>query len=80
MAESPKEKVLNSLLFLSREDLLEINGKINTLLNSNVNASEAVKNYFRDLKNNGNVMEAIKEYKEKTGCGLKEAKDYIDGL
>ena len=80
MSESPKERVLSSLLFLSKEELMEINQKINALLGSHSNASDQVKEYFRNLKNTEGPLEAIKEYKDKTGCGLKEAKDYIDEL
>ena len=32
------------------------------------------------LKRSGNVIEAIKRYRLLTGLGLKEAKDYVDGL
>jgi hypothetical protein len=80
MSETPKERVLNSLLFLTRAELLEIHDKINTLLISNIDSGDAVKNYFRLMKNEGNILEAIKQYKEKAGCGLKEAKEYIDNL
>ncbi len=79
MAESPRERVLSALLFLSKEELLEINQKINTLLNSNIDAGDAMKTYFRELTKT-NKLQAVKEYKEKTGCGLKEAKEFIDSL
>ena len=80
MSETPKEKILNSLSFLSKEELREINQKINALLSSNNNAWDQQVEYFRNLKNSGNKIDAVKEYKEKTGCGLKEAKEYIDKL
>lgn len=32
------------------------------------------------LKRAGNVIEAIKIYREATGVGLREAKDYVDSL
>lgn len=80
MIETPKEKVLNSLMFLSNDELREINQKINTLLNSNVSPVDEMKNYFRNMKNFGEPIEAIKQYQKKTGCSLAEAKDFIDGL
>ena len=80
MNETPKEKVLSSLLFLSKEELMEINQKINALLGSRSNASDQVKEYFRNLKNTEGKLVAIKEYNDKMGCGLKEAKEYIDEL
>lgn len=80
MSETAKEKVLNSLQFLNKQELLEINQKINALLSSNINALDHLREYFRNMKNNGQELNAIKEYKEKTGCSLKEAKEYIDGL
>jgi len=33
-----------------------------------------------DLLRRGNKIEAIKVYREQTGVGLKEAKDYIESL
>jgi ribosomal protein L7/L12 len=80
MSETPREKVLSSLLFLTRGELMEINEKINALLGSNVNVQNSVDDYFRQMKQEGNILQAVKEYKDKTGCGLKEAKDYIDNL
>jgi ribosomal protein L7/L12 len=34
----------------------------------------------RALKHSGNVISAIKLYREHTGLGLKEAKDAVEGL
>jgi large subunit ribosomal protein L7/L12 len=34
----------------------------------------------RQLKNSGRLIYAIKLYREKTGVGLKEAKDTVEGL
>lgn len=34
----------------------------------------------REMISGGAKVEAIKFYREKTGCTLKEAKDYVDGL
>ena len=80
MSETPKERIMSTLLMLSREELMEINETINKLLDANIDATDKVKEYFRYMKNNGQVIQAIKEYHDKTGCGLKEAKDYIDSL
>ena len=33
-----------------------------------------------DLVRRGQLIEAIKHYREETGVGLKEAKDYVDSL
>jgi hypothetical protein len=35
---------------------------------------------IRELCNAGRVLEAVKFYKDKTGLGLKEAKDYVDSI
>jgi ribosomal protein L7/L12 len=35
---------------------------------------------YAEIINNGAMLQAVKEYREATGVGLKEAKDYIDGL
>jgi ribosomal protein L7/L12 len=40
----------------------------------------AVLNEVLALKRAGNVIEAIKIYREATGVSLRDAKDYVDGL
>ena len=35
---------------------------------------------YAELIESGAMLMAVKEYKETKGCGLKEAKDYIDEL
>lgn len=35
---------------------------------------------YAELIESGATLMAVKEYKETKGCGLKEAKDYIDEL
>lgn len=35
---------------------------------------------IRDLARRGRAIEAIKLYRERTGCGLAEAKAYVDSL
>lgn len=34
---------------------------------------------YAEIINSGAMLQAVKEYREATGVGLKEAKDYIDG-
>ena len=80
MSETPKERIMSSLLMVSREELIEINKIITQLLDANLNASDKMKQYFVYMKGDGRIIEAIKEYKDKTGCSLAEAKNYIDSL
>ena len=35
---------------------------------------------YAEIINSGAMLQAVKEYREATGVGLKEAKDYIDGF
>lgn len=35
---------------------------------------------IKEMLSTGDKITAIKFYREKTGCTLKEAKDYVDGL
>ena len=35
---------------------------------------------YLELCRKGQILVAVKKYKERTGCSLKEAKDYIDTL
>ena len=44
------------------------------------NAAPTVLPEILDLVRRGKKIEAIKVYREQTGLGLKEAKDYIDSL
>ena len=37
-------------------------------------------NKYVELINKGQLLQAVKEYKEDNNCSLKEAKDYIDKL
>lgn len=41
---------------------------------------DAIHSQVLALKRAGNVIEAIKVYREATGLGLKEAKDFVDAL
>ena len=38
------------------------------------------KSYYIDLINIGQRFQAVKEYKNEVGCGLREAKYFIDNL
>lgn len=38
------------------------------------------KSYYIDLINKEQKLQAIKEYKDEVGCGLREAKNFIDNL
>ena len=41
---------------------------------------EGIDKRLVDLVRTGQKLEAIKLYRKETGCGLKEAKDYVEGL
>ena len=41
---------------------------------------EGIDKRLIDLVRSGEKLEAIKLYREETGCGLKEAKDYVEGI
>ena len=49
-------------------------------LSGRVGQPDAILNEVLALKRAGNVIEAIKIYRDATGVGLREAKDYVDGL
>ena len=38
------------------------------------------KSYYIDLIRRGQKLQAVKEYKDEVGCGLREAKNFIDNL
>lgn len=80
MSYTPKENIIKSLAFLSKEELHEVKSKIEELLLSNNSTSTEAIQYLKQLKKEGKAIFAIKEYQKATGCGLKEAKDFIDGL
>ena len=42
--------------------------------------SDSTDNKYLDLCKKGRYIEAVKVYKDDTGCGLAEAKAYIDNL
>jgi hypothetical protein len=41
---------------------------------------EGIDKRLVELVRGGQKIDAIKLYREQTGCGLKEAKDYVEGL
>jgi hypothetical protein len=41
---------------------------------------EGIDKRLVDMVRSGQKIEAIKLYREQTGCGLKEAKEYVEGL
>jgi ribosomal protein L7/L12 len=47
---------------------------------NNVGASGPWLDEVRSLKSSGNLIQAIKVYREHTGVGLKEAKDTVEGM
>jgi large subunit ribosomal protein L7/L12 len=46
----------------------------------NIGASGPWLDEVRELKAEGNLIQAIKVYREHTGLGLKEAKDAVEGM
>jgi large subunit ribosomal protein L7/L12 len=47
---------------------------------NNIGASGPWLDEVRSLKSSGNLIQAIKVYREHTGVGLKEAKDTVEGM
>jgi large subunit ribosomal protein L7/L12 len=47
---------------------------------NNIDASGPWLEEVRALKNKGNLIQAIKVYREHTNVGLKEAKDTVEGM
>lgn len=61
--------------------IARIERKLDAILKEmGVNADANVPSDVMELVRMGQVIEAIKLYRERTGCGLKEAKDYVDSL
>lgn len=50
------------------------------LANLGIDPHDGLDNQLGELVRNGQKIEAIKLYREQTGVGLKEAKDYVDRL
>jgi|LakMenEpi03Aug12_release.lakeMendotaPanAssembly.Ray.scaffolds.fasta_scaffold1092039_2 ribosomal protein L7/L12 len=61
--------------------LARIEKKLDALLQAaGIRVDEAVDSDILDLARNGRKIEAIKLYRERTNCGLAEAKAFIDSL
>lgn len=61
--------------------LRTIERKLDAIMASlGITLDEAPDDDLRELVRAGRKIEAIKLYRERTNCGLKEAKDYVDGL
>lgn len=61
--------------------LARIEKKLDALLQAaRISVDDPVDADIRDLARNGRKIEAIKLYRERTGCGLAEAKAFIDSL
>lgn len=66
-------------------EILEGNngGIIYSIIDINSNSLESNLHYINQCKiliKQGNLLTAVKYYRDKTGAGLKEAKDFIDNL
>ena len=45
-----------------------------------IDPNQGVDEKVMELMKAGKKIQAIKLYRQQTGCGLKEAKDYVEGL
>jgi ribosomal L7/L12-like protein len=58
-----------------------IDRKLNLILaNLGIDPQEGLDRQIVELMRSGRKIEAIKVYREQTGAGLKESKDYVEGL
>lgn len=75
-----------SLLSLMRRspvvrDDSRLERKLDLILNHlQIGMNEGVNDRIRELMKSGDKLGAIKLYRERTGAGLKEAKDYVEQL
>jgi Ribosomal protein L7/L12 C-terminal domain len=61
--------------------LLSLDRKLNLILeNLGIDPNQGIDKQVAELMRGGQKIEAIKLYREQTGVGLKEAKDYVEGL
>ena len=61
--------------------LTHIERKVDLLLaRLEINPNQGVNQEILELMRSGQKIEAIKRYRELTEVGLKEAKDYVEGL
>jgi ribosomal protein L7/L12 len=74
-----------SMLFRGRTSepsrLQAVDRKLNLILaNLGIDPYEGLDQQIVELVRSGQKIEAIKLYREQTGAGLKESKDYVEGL
>lgn len=61
--------------------LSAVDRKLDLILeNLGIDPNQGLDKQIADLVREGRKIEAIKLYRTQTGLGLKEAKDYVDGL
>jgi hypothetical protein len=65
----------NSIRFKALERKLDL-----ILERLGINPNEGVDSQILELVKAGRKIEAIRLYREQTGAGLKESKDYVEGL
>jgi ribosomal protein L7/L12 len=65
----------------ARTDTSRLERKVDLILSHlGIDPNQGVDEKIMELMKAGQKIEAIKLYREKTGCGLKEAKDYVESL
>ena len=77
--------LLLSMLFRGRASepsrLQAVDRKLNLILaNLGIDPYEGMDQQIIELVRGGQKIQAIKLYREQTGAGLKESKDYVEGL
>ncbi len=59
--------------------LRAVDRKLNLILEQlGIDPDKGLDAQLKELVNSGQKIEAIRLYRQQTGCGLKEAKDHID--
>jgi len=62
-------------------NVIPLERKINLILEHlGLDPNQGVNEQVLELMKSGQKIQAIKLYREQTGVGLKEAKDYVEGL
>lgn len=73
--------ILLSNLFSLSNEINRTNKKLDKIIKAlNINEYNEINNELKDIINDRGKIKAIKRYREITGVGLKEAKEYIDKL
>lgn len=62
-----------------RSDIARMNANLNKIAKQ-VGVPDTITHELKNLISEGKKIEAIKKYRSVTGCGLFEAKEYIDSL